>query len=157
MTEPGEITYKRRTRTHVFRWLMFIFLAGLNIAMIMSFLERLYKHVPMQVGPELVQFLFLIACDMYFLPTAIFEVNYVTLCGEELTVATLLWKSKLARKDIVSFVAPRWLTWGLLRTPRCFYLINRADIPNFDELADNIEQKLLKQDPSSGANGLKSD
>jgi len=147
MTESGEITYKRRTRTHVFRWLMFIFVVGLNIAMTMSFLERSYKHMAMQVGPELVQFLFLLACDMYFLPTAIFEVNYITVRGEELILANLLWKTKLSRRDIVSFVAPRWLTWGLLRTPRCFYLINRADIPHFDELAALIEQKLLKQDP----------
>jgi len=144
MAEPGDRTYKRATWKHIGRWIMFVFLVGLNVAMPMSLFERLARHNAVQLGPELVQFLFLAACDMYFLPTAIFEVNYVTVRGEELIVANLLWKTKLQRKDIVSFVCPRWLTWGLLRTPRCFYLINRADIANFDELASLIEQKLLK-------------
>ncbi|MBS1993602.1 MAG: hypothetical protein JSS83_23970 [Cyanobacteria bacterium SZAS LIN-3] len=143
MTEFGEKTFKRAVWKHCLRWLLFVFLVGLNIAMPGSLIERLIRHVPIQPGPEAVQFLFLLLCDLYMLPSAVFEVNSVTVRDGEVILGCLLWKSKLKKDQIVSFKIPKMLTWALLRTPRCFYLINRADFGNFEELATLIEQRVL--------------
>ncbi len=140
---PEPITFKRAGWKHFSRWFLFVFVVGLNVSMPMSLVERLLKHVTISPGPELVQFLFLLGCDLYFVPVCVFEVNSVKIAGDEMEVATLLWKAKLTKKDIVSLKTPNILTWALLRTRRLFYLINRVDIPNFDQLAALIGQRYL--------------
>jgi len=136
--------FRRAGWKHFLRWVAFVFLVGLNIAMPMSLIERLLKHaMVIQAGPEALQFVFLLFCDLYFLPGCFFEVNWLAIKDDELVLANLVWTVKLNRTDIVSVQMPTILIWLLLRTRRCFYLINKADMPNFDELASLIEQKYL--------------
>jgi hypothetical protein len=142
--EATQIIYKRATWKHAQRWVLFVFVVGLNIAMSMSLIDRIFSH-KMVIEPlhELLQFGFMLLVDIYFLPVCLFEVDSVTVRGEELLVANLLWEAKLTKKDIVSLQFPKLLASAILRTHRCFYLINRADIPNFDELVSLIAQKYL--------------
>ncbi|MBU6451452.1 MAG: hypothetical protein KGS72_06725 [Cyanobacteria bacterium REEB67] len=135
--------FKRAIWIDIMRWLLMLCVVGLNIFLPISVLTRVLHHGTVNFGFEAVQGLFLLACDMYFLPVCLLEPKSITLQGDELVVNTLLWKARLCAADIVSFSVPRALTWGLLRTKRCFYLINRSDIKNFDELAVLIAQRLL--------------
>ncbi len=135
--------FKRAIWIDVMRWLLMLCVVGLNIFLPMSLLTRVFNHSAVNFGFEAVQALFLLACDIYFLPVCLLEPKSISLEGDKLVVNTLLWTARLGAADIVSFSVPRALTWGLLRTRRCFYLINRSDIKNFDELAVLIAQRLL--------------
>jgi hypothetical protein len=141
--KPEIIPFKRAAWKHASRWFLFVCVLGLNIAMPMSFLDRILRHATISPGPELVQFLFLLGCDLYFIPVTVFEVHSITISGDAMQVATLLWKSKLTKNDVVSLQMPNILTWAILRTRRCFYLINRLDIPHFEQLATLISQRYL--------------
>jgi hypothetical protein len=141
--EVPDVTYQRAAWKHLYRWILFIFVAGLDIAMPMSLLERISHHMVIKPMPELAQFGFLFFVNCYFLPVCLFEVNYVIVRAEELVVANLLWAARLKKGQIVSLTTPRLLVGGLLRTARCFYLINRADIPNSDELLTVISERFL--------------
>jgi hypothetical protein len=145
--KASEVTYKRAFWKHVYRWILFIPLVGLNIAMPMSLIERISNFRVINPLFELAYFGVLFLFDLYFLPVCLFEVNSVTVRGEELIVANLLWKVKLTKKDIVGLQMPKMLASVILKTARGFYLINKADIPNVDELLTLIGQKYLPESP----------
>jgi hypothetical protein len=139
----SEIAYTRAAWKHVYRWILFIFVLGLNIAMPMSLIERISRLMVIRPMSELMQFGFVFLVDLYFLPVCLFEVNSVIVKGEELIVSNLLWTAKLTKKNIVALQMPRMLASVVLKTTRCFYLINKSDIPNSDELVTIISQRFL--------------
>jgi hypothetical protein len=144
----GNIVCRRAAWIEPARWLVFLCIAGLNISLPMSLIERALYHAAVQWGPEFVQFLFLFFCDMYFLPSCLLEPRLIEIRGDKMEIATILWRSKLSiSQDVISLKAPRGLTWGILKTRRCFYLINRNDIKNFDHLASVLGQKLTSLTP----------
>ncbi len=141
--EP-ETTYQRAAWRHVYRWILFIFVAGMDISMPMSLIERASHHL-MAIKPlfELGQFGFLFIVNCYFLPVCLLEVNYVVVRPEEILVANLLWEAKLTKGKIISLTTPRFLAAALLRTARWFYLINKSDIPNSEELIALIQDRFI--------------
>lgn len=88
----------------------------------------------MNMGVEVFQFLFVLFIDAYMLPSLLFEINSLAIGENGLEIGALLWRTRVPYEDVVSFKVPTMLTWAILRTKRCFYLINRRDIPKFQEL-----------------------
>ena len=99
----------------------------------------------MDVSKELLFFVFVGIVNVLFAVPAIFEVNRARVTNETLQLNTLLWRSRLKWSDLVEFEQPRFLKFAILRTKRCFYLINRRDIIAFDSLARSITDKMASK------------
>lgn len=126
--------FKRALRKHIACYAFFACVLLLNIATPMSFVNRYSHHMPMNMGVEVFQFLFVLFIDAYMLPSLLFEINSLAIGENGLEIGALLWRTRVPYEDVVSFKVPTMLTWAILRTKRCFYLINRRDIPKFQEL-----------------------
>lgn len=117
-------------------------IAGLNVSTVMLLIGRLSRHEPVNIQSELFMFAFLLFMDLWILPICILELDYLEPGSEFLKVGNILWSSRLPWKDIVSLRMSQRLVWAILRTKRAFYLINRKDIPRFEELIVEIGAKI---------------
>lgn len=143
--EPGVETYKRPLWKHLLRYIIVFTIAVLNISIVMSFITRLDHGHSMDVFKELFSFVFVGIVNVLFAVPAIFEVNRARIDDETLQLNTLLWRTRLKWGDLLEFEQPRFLKFAILRTKRCFYLINRRDIIAFDSLAQSITDKMASK------------
>ncbi len=135
-------SYQRSAWKHFIRYPAVLMLLTLNVALVMSFLERLPKHQTMDPFKEAFFFLFVLFIDLFWLVPMIFEVNKVETDSEGIRFSTLFWKARFSWEEILRFEQPRFLKFAMLRTARCFYLINKYDLKPFYELAAIIEAKM---------------
>jgi hypothetical protein len=140
--EPGVETYKRALWKHLLRYVILSTIVLLNISTVMSFLTRLPDKQMMNPWQEIFFFLTVAIVNLLFAVPAIFEVNRARLAPEGLQLNTLLWRTRLKWSDLVEFEQPRFLKFAILRTKRCFYLINRRDIYSYESLARSIKDKM---------------
>jgi|AGTN01.1.fsa_nt_gi hypothetical protein len=143
--EPGVETYKRPLWKHLLRYIIAFTIAVLNFSIVMSFITRLEHGQSMDVLKELFFFVFVGIVNVLFAVPAIFEVNRARVDDETLQLDALLWRTRLKWGDLVEFEQPRFLKFAILRTKRCFYLINRRDIIAFDTLARSITDKMASK------------
>jgi len=135
----GELmTYTRPKWKHATRVFGVLILLLLNFSMVMSDIERHSKHMQLDFGKEALTYLVLLFFDITILLPLIFEVNQVDVNSEQLILKTIFFAAKLKWADIVYFKKPLYLKFGIVRTRRCIYLINKKDIKNFDDLAETI-------------------
>ena len=80
--------------------------------------------------------------NILILIPALFEVRWLKMSSEGLQLATLLWKSRLSWQDIVEFRHPAYLKVALLRTRRCFYILNRRDLTNYGLIEAGLLEKI---------------
>ena len=135
--EP-KVLYKcsRMRRKHYMRLFFFFCLFLLNVASPLSLINRLLVDSrTVQVSAELFHFLCIFVIDIYMVPSVIFEVDELTIREDGLTIKALLWRRDFRFDQIVAFQNHRNFLWAILRTARCFYLINRREIKGFDKLA----------------------
>lgn len=137
-----EHVFRRRLFKHCLRYFYLLMLCGLSVSMPMSFVERAQLHQHIDVGSELFLLLFIVGINALILPSAFFEVNGIIFSNDGLKIETMLLPVKVKFDDIVSLTAPNYLVWAVLRTKRGFYLINRRDITNFNELYGLLAPKL---------------
>lgn len=119
------------------RYAKFFFLGCvllLNIATVMSLAGHIVRQESINWASEAVQFLFNIAFTVYMVPTLLLECQSVEVTEHGVNLRVLLWKSRLGFSEVELFQVFRFFTWSILRTSRCFYLINRRDLANFDQL-----------------------
>lgn len=135
-------TYQRSAWKHYIRYPAVFMLLLLNVAIVMSFIERIPKHQTMDPLKEAFFFLFVLFIDLFWLVPMIFEVNKVDTDSDGVRVSTLFWKSQFPWDRILKFEQPRFLKFALMRTARCFYLINKYDLKPYYELAAIIAAKM---------------
>lgn len=135
-------SFRRKARKSLVRYFYLLILLGLNISMPMSMIERAQHNMAVDYGAEVFLLVFIFGLDVVMLPSLLFEVNGVIVGKDSLIIETLFGRHTIADSDIVSLKLPTFLVWAVLRTKRGFYLINRRDIPNFDELASLMAPKL---------------
>ncbi|MBX9671648.1 MAG: hypothetical protein K2X93_28930 [Candidatus Obscuribacterales bacterium] len=135
-------SYQRSNWKHFIRYPAVCMLGLLNVALVMSFLERLPKHQTMDPFKEGFFFLFVLFIDLFWLVPMILEVNKVQTDSKGVRVSTLFWKSQFSWDKILRFEQPRFLKFAVVRTARCFYLINKYDLKPYYELAAIIEAKM---------------
>ena len=137
-----EHVFRRRLFKHLLRYFYLLMLLGLTVSMPMSLIERVQLHHHIDLGSELFLLLFILGINLLILPSAFFEVNGIILNDDGLKIETMLLPVKVSFDQIVSLTVPNYLNWAILRTKRGFYLINRRDISNFNELYGLLAPKL---------------
>ena len=142
--DEQKVLYKcsRLRRKHYMRLFFFFCLFLLNAASLLSLINRLVDHRAVQVSAELFHFLCVFVIDIYMVPSVIFEVDELTVREDGLTVKALLWQRHLRFEQVVSFQNHKNFLWAILRTARCFYLINKRDMKNFDQLVEILDSRL---------------
>lgn len=130
-------------------WKIFVRLGGfslvvvLNIALIMS--DVSHHHVVKPYSRHTNEFLLyavLLMFNMLILIPALFEVRWFKCGPEGVQLATIWWKAKLTYKELREFRHPRYLKIALLRTARCFYILNRRDLTNYDLIEGVLAEKV---------------
>lgn len=135
-------TYKRALRKHLARYFYALMIVGLNVSTIMLLIGRLSRQQPVSFQSELMMFAFLLFMDLWILPICVLELDYLEPGPDFLRLGNILWSSRVLWADIVSLKMSDRLVWAILRTKRAFYLINRRDIPRFEELIVEIGEKI---------------
>lgn len=140
--------FKRARWKTVVRWFGLVMVVLLNLSLIA---ENVHLHSLNRIDlpHELLSYALLVFLDSFFLVPIIFEVDTATVTADKLILQTLLWKARVGWSEIVGLRVPLWLTFAILRTRRAFYLINRRDIANYEELVEIIEHQIGKASGSS--------
>ena len=134
-------SYKRGAFGMAFRYFGVSTLLLLNLSMVMSLITRAEKGLLMEPLREGIFFVFLIFIDLLLLVPLLFEANRVETNSESIKLYTLFWKRTLAWDKVLSFEVPRFFKFSILKSKRCFYLINKYDLKPFDDLARTIRHK----------------
>lgn len=137
-----EHVFRRRIFKHLLRYFYLLMLVGMTVSMPMSLIERAQLHHRIDLGSELFLLLFIFGINVLILPSAFFEVNGIIVKEDGLKIETMLLPVIVPFDQIVSLTIPKYLVWAVLRTKRGFYLINRRDITNLDELFGLLAPKL---------------
>lgn len=138
------ITFKRARWKHWVRSFGVCVIVILNISLVLSTIDIHRMHAIPDIRREILSFLVVIFFDLLVLIPTILEVDQVMATPEKVVLKTLLWTSRVPWKEISGFFNPIYLTCMILRTPRCFYLINKRDIQPLEELIQTIEFKRNK-------------
>ena len=138
----GSPVYRRRLWKHLTRYFYLTMLLGLNVSTVMLLIGRISRHETVQIGTELMMFAFLAVMDLWILPICLLEINSLQLTDSGLKVGTVYGIWQIPYEDVVSFKLNEQLVWATLRTKRGFYLINRKDLVNFNELPHRLAEKL---------------
>lgn len=131
-------SYKRGVFSKAFRYFGVSILLLLNLSMIMSLIERAQAGRLIHPLQEGMFFVFLLIIDALLLVPLLFEANRVETNPEFIRLYTLFWRRTLKWDQIRGFEAPKFFKYAILKTARCFYLINKYDLKPFDELASTI-------------------
>lgn len=135
--------FQRARWKHFVRYFGLFTVLLLNISLVGSNIHLAANH-RMDLKHLLLSYVLLITLDVIFLLPTIFEVDKVVVTDESLVMSTLLWRAKLPWAAIVSCVKPAWLAYAIVKTQRCFYLINKRDVKDFADLLEIIQFQLQK-------------
>jgi len=128
----------------------------LSLALFLSeiSLSRGQPHVPTAKECGLYGLLMLFY-TMILIP-ALFEVRRAKIQASGLTLWTLWWKAKLDWQEITEFRHPAYLKFALIRTGRMFFLVNKSDLSNYDQLESWLIEKTqsLQKKPREGESRL---
>lgn len=133
--------YRRHWLKTIIRVFFALIILMLNITTVLSDIERHGKHVGLSWEQEVFMFFFLLLIDATILIPILFEVHSVEVTPEKATFQTLFFRKGVPWDNIVKFKQWRYVVYALVRTPRCFYLINRRDIKGFPDLAQTIMER----------------
>ncbi len=134
--------YDRSLARDVYQWFGFIVLALLNIALVGSDIVRLQSNSSFSWQHELVTYAFLLFMDLTVFIPGLFQVRCIRVWEDRLAVQTMFWTSQLAWQDIISLTLPAYMRVGIMKTKRCYYLIDRRAIRGFDEFLTKLKEKL---------------
>ena len=135
------VTFQRARWKHFIRYFGAFVIFWLNVSLVLATIEIHTTHESPDIWRELLSYVIVLFFNVTVLVPTLLEVDTAWASPDKLTVGTLLWKSKIPWKDIVALYNPVWLTFAVLRTRRCFYLINKRDIQPLDELLETIAFK----------------
>lgn len=138
-----EYEYQRSRWKHFFRWFM---LGVVMMFYLMLFLLSYRAHVLQHKGFLLQELLGYLLCTIMVapvIPSVVLEVDYVRTGLEEILFRNLLWARRERWQDIVKLIDPRFLKFAVVRTRTFVYLLNRRDLPHFDELMETIKDRAI--------------
>ncbi|MBX3137532.1 hypothetical protein KF707_15015 [Candidatus Obscuribacterales bacterium] len=134
--------YRRPLWKHIVRYPAAFFLILLNVAVVMSFVERFPQHRVMDPFRELFFFGMVGFIDVFMFLPVLLEVNKIETDTEGLKVGALLWRVKLTWDQIVAFDQPKYLKFAILKTKKGMYFLNKYDLKPFYEVAEIISAKM---------------
>lgn len=136
------VVFRRKTFKRIIRYFYLLMLTGLVVSLPMSMIERHQHHLSIDFKAEAFLLVFILAMNVLILPSSLFEVHAVIVKNDGLRLETMFAPVDIAYDDIVAFKLPPYLIWAVLRTKRGFYLINKRDIGNFDQLLGFLAPRL---------------
>lgn len=137
--------FRRPTFRHVMAIFGALVLLLLNFSFVMTIVERSARHGYFDWRQEALMFLVILLMDILILVPVLFEVNWLKVSGDKIVLRTIFWRATVNWADIVEFKQPNYTSHVLLRTKRCFYLINKRDFKRYEELAKIISSRVSKQ------------
>ena len=140
-TVPDKL-YERVWIKTVLRVVGFLILLVLNISLIGSDVSRLHAHIAINWQIEAVTFLAVAFFDASILVPIIFEVRKIRIWADRIALNTLFWGTELAWSDIVELKLPLFFAIAVIKTKRCFYIINKQDFREFPDFVQIIEGKI---------------
>lgn len=138
---PNNVFARTRVQ-NAFRVFGMLVVICLNITSIGSFCDRLTHHLPINPIFELVSLIVVLFFDVTILLPIVFEVDSATAEPDRLILKTTLFKKSIPWSNIVELRSPVYMRIAILRTKRCFYLINKRQISRYDELSAIVTDKL---------------
>jgi hypothetical protein len=142
-TEPifeAKVEFQRARWKHGIRIFGIILMVILNVSLVMSDVERAQKAAHFSLPHELITYLALFLLNTTVLMPLLFEIDKVELFQDLLILKAVFWTARLKWEDIQYFKTPPMLKFAILRTQKCFYLINKRDMKKFPELAAEIQK-----------------
>lgn len=136
-----EISFERARFKHWFRLLGFGLIVLLNISMFASTIS-LRRTIAFDPAHELPSLFLVLFFDVVILLPMTLEVDKIIIAADFLILKNLLWTSRIAWTEVVSFAAPVFLTYSILRTKRMAYLLNKRDIHNYPQMLELVQKKL---------------
>jgi hypothetical protein len=125
-----------------FRVIGFSLVVFLTVALILSdmALHRFTSHS--YSLREISLYVVLLCFNAMILIPAVFEVRLAKSTPDALILRTLWWGAKVSWKEIVQFRNPSYLKFALIRTRRCFYLLNKRDLSNYTLLESSLNSQI---------------
>ncbi len=148
--EPSSVAvktakYKRKPFQHWSRMISFLALVFLDLSIVsVGIRSHMWKHVDMtsvMLLREAMLYAILAFLNCTILPSVVMEANEVEVTTEHITFRNLLYSQTVSWSDIKGIIAPIYLKFAIIKLPGSFQLINRRDIPNFDQLFQTIKIK----------------
>lgn len=140
--EPVAITeFKRPRWKHFLRLLTF---TGIILLYIMFGFTSYNSHIVLHHGfsiKEGIAYILALAIAVPIIPSVLMEADYVKIEPDGLLIKNLIYRTKVAWEDITKFSDPLYLKFGILRTKKAFFLLNRRDLPNYNQLVETIREK----------------
>ncbi len=118
----------------------------LNFSLIQAALQISADPHAHSFTEQLPSLLLLLLVDLTMLPPLVFEVDKLIATSDKLIIKTLLWQVKIPWDAIVAIWSPIYMAYAVIRTKRCFYLVNKRDIQPFGELLEILEAKAASKD-----------
>ena len=134
--------YQRARWKHVARWLAFLFILMLDLSVVGSTIQAQLTHhtaTNLQLMAKMgILYFMILFCNLMVVPSIAMEAYKVEVSDKGLVCYNLLLKCTIAWEEIVSISAPIYLKFAIIRTKRFFQLINKRDIPDFNELMQTM-------------------
>lgn len=140
----GVLELRRNKWVRTLRWLGLGVLLALYAGVLATFYQ---SHVVMGRGmspKEPLLFVLLTLVSVALVPQIILEADYVRAEDDFIIVKNLLFTFKESWKELQSFRNPPWLKFAILKGSKFVYLLNKRDLPEFDALAERINEKGTK-------------
>ncbi len=134
----AKVVYQRARWKHGMRIFGIVLMAVLNVSLVMSDIERANNASHFSLMHEAITYLALFLLDTTVLMPLLFEVDKIEVFNESIALKAIFWTAKLKWEEIQYFKTPPMLKFAVLKSQRCFYLINKRDIKQFPELAESI-------------------
>lgn len=146
LSASGErsVYYTRARWKHWIRYFAVFIIALLTLGLLLSNISMLQEGRPLELRQAILSLVLVIFFDLTVLLPTILEVDRVWATPDKIILKTLFWTAKIPWSHVRQFHNPIYLTFAILRTPRCCYLLNKRDLQPADELVETIKFKLAK-------------
>jgi hypothetical protein len=134
----AKVVYQRARWKHGMRIFGIVLMLVLNVSLVMSDVERANKAAHFSLPHELITYLALFLLNTTVLMPLLFEVDKVEVLNDSILLKAIFWTAKLKWDDIQYFKTPPMLKFAVLKSQRCFYLLNKRDLKQFPDLAAAI-------------------
>ncbi|MBI4534616.1 MAG: hypothetical protein HY711_11790 [Candidatus Melainabacteria bacterium] len=146
LSASGErsVYFTRARWKHWIRYFAVSIIVLLNIGLLLSNIQLFQEGRPFELRQVVFSLFLAIFFDLTVLVPTMLEVDKLWATPDKVILKTLFWTSKIPWDHIRQFHNPLYLTFAILRTPRCCYFLNKRDLQPADELIETIKFKLAK-------------
>jgi hypothetical protein len=138
------VQYRRAKWKHFMRYFGVTMIVLLNISLVASNVQMRLEHHGMDPLREALGYVVVLFFDLTILLPVLLEVNMVEVKPDSITLHGLFTKKKINWKDITYFKTANYLTYGVLKSGKSFYLLNKKDLKPHEELFEIIQFKWAK-------------